>query len=61
MNEKIKSLMDEKDVTQSELAEAAGVSQAFMSYVIKGFKTPSVAVLKRIAVHLGVSIDELVD
>lgn len=60
MNEKIKALLDEKNISQTELAEAIGVSQAMVSYIIKGFKTPSVSLLKRIADHLGVTMDELV-
>ena len=46
-------------MTQAELAEVAGVSQAFISVVLKGYKMPSVAVLKRLAGHFGVTIDEL--
>ncbi len=61
MNKRIKSLLDEKGITQAELAKVAGVSQAFMSYVIKGLKAPSVSVLKRIADYLHVSVDELID
>ena len=41
------------------VAEAAGVSQAFMSYVLHGYKLPSVPVLKRIADKLEVPVDEL--
>lgn len=58
--EKIKSLMSAQKVTQTELASVAGTSQAFISYVMDGTKMPSVAVLKRIADRLGVTMDELV-
>ena len=61
MNKKIKQLMEQNHTTQTELAEVAGVSQAFMYYVMKGYKIPSVAVLKRIADYFGVSMDELVN
>lgn len=61
MNQKLKELMEKNNTTQTELAEVAGVSQAFMSYVMKGYKVPSVAVLKRIADYFGVSLDDLVD
>lgn len=60
MNEKIKALLDEKNISQTELAEAVGISQAMVSYIIKGFKIPSVSLLKRIADCLGVTMDELV-
>lgn len=58
--EKIKSLMTAQKVTQAELASVTGTSQAFISYVMDGTKMPSVAVLKRIADRLGVTMDELV-
>lgn len=58
--EKIKSLMSAQKVTQAELARATGTSQAFISYVMDGTRMPSVAVLKRIADRLGVTMDELV-
>ena len=56
-----KILLDDKGVTQAELAESVGVSQPFMSNVVRGYKLPSVAVTKRIAEHLGVSVDELLN
>ena len=61
MNKKLRQLMEQNNTTQTELAEVAGVSQAFMSYIMKGYKVPSGAVLKRIADYFGVSMDELVD
>ena len=60
MSERIKELMKEKNVNQTQLAEIAGVSQCFISNMLKGFKTPSVAVLKRIADHFEVAVDELI-
>lgn len=60
VNKKIKELIEKNNVSQATLAEIAGVSQAFISCVLKGYKTPSVAVLKRIADYFGVSLDELV-
>lgn len=60
MGEKIKACMEKNDITQTELAKAAGVSEAFISYVLDEKKMPSVPVLKRIAERLGVTMDELV-
>lgn len=60
MGEKIKAYMTKCGITQAELAKAAGVSEAFISYVVEGKKMPSVPVLKRIAQRLGVLMDELV-
>lgn len=60
MGEKIEKIMKEKNIPQVELAKHAGVSEAFISYVLKDMKMPSVPVLKRIAEKLGVTMDELV-
>lgn len=58
--ERLKALLDEKGIQQAELAENVGVSQAFISYLIKGLKQPSLVLIKRIADYLHVPIDELV-
>lgn len=60
MTKKIKLLLKEKGISQTELAENVGVSQAMISYIVKGFKVPSVTLLKRISDYLGVTMDELV-
>lgn len=60
MSEKLKALMAQRGVSQTELARVAGVSEAFVSYVIRGYKMPSVDVLKRIADFLEVTIDWLI-
>lgn len=56
--EKLRRLMKERGISQKELSEQAGVSQAFISHVLKGYKVPSVAVLKRIADYFETSADE---
>lgn len=60
MNEKLKAVLDKKNISQVELADNIGVSQAFVSYMIKGYKQPSVTLLKRMAEYLGVTVDELI-
>lgn len=59
MNEKLRKIVFERNIKQSDLAEAAGVSQPFMSNILKGYKQPSLAVMKRIADYLALTIDEL--
>lgn len=59
--EKIKELMEKEGTNQAKLAEVAGVSQAFMSYILNGYKVPSLPVIKRIADYFKVTIDELVE
>ncbi len=53
--------MEEREITQKELADVAGVSQPFMSYLLRGYKVPSVPVLKRIAEYFGVPMESLID
>lgn len=60
MNEKLKAVLETKNISQVELADNIGVSQAFVSYMIKGYKQPSVTLLKRMAEYLGVTADELI-
>jgi len=58
--ENIAARRAELNLTQEELAEKVGVTQAFISLVEKGFKTPSVEVTKRLADALDTTIDDLV-
>lgn len=60
MNEKLRRIVFERNIKQCDLAEAAGVSQAFISKVLKGYQDPSLKVMIRIADYIGVTIDELV-
>lgn len=49
-----------RGMTMTQLAEAAGISQPYLSDIENGKKTGSVDVLKRIAVALKVDLDDLV-
>jgi DNA-binding XRE family transcriptional regulator len=49
-----------RKMTVSELAEAAGISQPYLSEIESGKKTGSVDVLKRIATALKVDLDDIV-
>nr|DAE65430.1 MAG TPA: hypothetical protein [Caudoviricetes sp.] len=60
MGNKLENVLKAKGVSQAKLAEDVGVSQAFVSYMIKGYKQPSVTLLKRMAEYLGVTADELI-
>lgn len=57
---KLKRLMDERGVLQWELADSVGISEAAMSYILRGLKQPSLAVADRIAKQLDVSVDDLI-
>ena len=60
ISENLKKILEEKKITQAELAKNVGITQAYTSYLLNGFKQPSVELLKRIADFLDVSLDELV-
>lgn len=60
MNEKLRKIVFERKIKQSDLAEVAGVSQSFMSNILKGYKQPSLQVMKRIAEYLTLTVDELI-
>ncbi|WP_275789489.1 helix-turn-helix domain-containing protein [Pararhizobium gei] len=49
-----------RGLSMSQLAEAAGISQPYLSEIEAGKKTGSVDVLKRIAIALKVDLDDLV-
>ena len=56
---KLKAIMDSRSVSQAELAEAVGVSEAAVSYFLRGLKQPSLLVAQRMAEYLGTTVDEL--
>jgi DNA-binding XRE family transcriptional regulator len=57
---RIRTFRTYRKMTVSELAEAAGISQPYLSEIETGKKTGSVDVLKRIATALKVDLDDLV-
>jgi transcriptional regulator with XRE-family HTH domain len=59
-HEKIAELIHEKGIEQKALAEEVGVSEAMMSFIVRGLKEPSLTVLTRIAKALDVPVAELI-
>lgn len=59
-HKKIASLVKERGLMHKELADEVGISEAMMSYILRGFKEPSVATLVRLAKALGCKLDDLV-
>lgn len=55
----VKRMREKRGLSQGELAERVGVSQSMIAYIERGFKQPSVTVLKRIAKEFGCTVDEL--
>lgn len=56
----IKRIRENYDISQQELAKRTDITSSMMSYIEKGEKIPSVAVLKRISEVLHCTMDELV-
>lgn len=51
---RIKSLLDKKGLTQKELANAVGCTEAAISHYIKGDRVPRASVLSKIAIALDI-------
>lgn len=56
----IKLYLLDHNVKQKELAEAAGVSDQFMSMVVNGEKKPPFDVVLAVARFMGVTVDDLI-
>lgn len=56
---KIKNLMLEKNITQNELAEALGITQATLSRNLSGVHRPKMEVIEGIASYFNISLDYL--
>jgi XRE family transcriptional regulator of biofilm formation len=60
VGKQIKKLRIQKEYSITELAEKAGVSKSYLSYIERGIQeNPSLHVLSRLANTLGVSPEEL--
>ncbi len=55
----IRELRRKRGFTQEKLAEFADLSVPYISHLERGTKTPSLAVLVRLAENLGVTVDRL--
>ncbi|AMA73299.1 helix-turn-helix transcriptional regulator [Aneurinibacillus thermoaerophilus] len=58
---KVRMVRNSKDMTQNELADKAGIAQAYLSEIETGKTIPSIPVLRRIAKALGIMVAELLD
>ena len=58
--ERLATLLDERGVTQLELAARVGVTRAAMSRYVSGDREPRFVTLVRIAEELGVHVEELI-
>jgi transcriptional regulator with XRE-family HTH domain len=58
---RIRTVREEKGLSLRTVADAAGVSESFLSQVERGVASPSVASLRRVAEALGESVGALFD
>lgn len=58
--EELHRLRYERGLSQKELADALGVSQASIGYWEKGQRTPSIDAVKKISDYFGVSLEDMV-
>ena len=59
-SERLALCLQQKKITQKELATKAGVTEAAMSHYLKGDRNPRAFVLVRIAEALGTTTDYLI-
>lgn len=59
--DKIKELMEKKGMLQRDLADAVDVNESFICLMLKGKRTPAPGTFNKIAIALGVTMEELVD
>ena len=57
----IKRLMKENGYTQKELAIRAGCTESAISRYVRDERTPSIRVLKNLAIALGVTVNDIVE
>ena len=58
---RLEQLIQERNISQKELARRADVTEAAMSHYLKGDRTPRSSVLARIALALGTTSDYLME
>ena len=60
MNEILKQLRQQKDVTQKEVARCLGISESAYSNYEQGIREPSIDILKRLCLYYEVPSDYLI-
>lgn len=59
LGERIRDAREARGLTQADLAERAGVAQAYLSYLEQDQREPSLSIAARLARELGIALDEL--
>ena len=58
--EKLKKLLEDSNIEQKQMAAMVSISEAMMSFIIRGLKEPSLGVIVRISEVLGCTVDDLI-
>lgn len=61
MGNRIADLLDQRGMTQKQLSEKAGITEAAISHYIKGNRVPRASVLGRLAIALNTTTDYLLE
>lgn len=61
MNNRLKDLRDDSDLTQTEVADAIGITQRKYSYIETGTQPPTPDILIKLAAFYKTSIDYLLN
>ncbi len=61
MGKRMRSLIEKKGISQKELAEMVGCTEAAISHYIKGDRVPRSKVLAKIAIALDTTSDYLIE
>ncbi len=61
LGERIKSLLLQKGMTQKQLAQEVGCTEAAVSHYVKGDRIPRSSVMTKIAIALGTTSDYLTE
>lgn len=59
LGERIRDAREARGLTQADLAERAGVAQAYLSYLEQDQREPSLSIAARLARELGIALEEL--
>lgn len=58
---KLQHYREQRNWSQTRLAEKSGVSQTYISELEAGKKQPTIPIIKKLAAALGVTVQELLD
>jgi transcriptional regulator with XRE-family HTH domain len=61
LGQRIRKLRMDQGLTEAQLADKAKITEGHVSHVERGYRTPSLPVLRRIIAALGATADEVME